>query len=239
MGFLRKLKFWSRRDVKDDIQKHTEALEKTLEEREATVTISEEKLKERNIKSEQVEATLRSRISELEEVEAALRGHIKHLNREATDPEAFKELEKLQESDGDRKNEEPAHRRYIKALQNKLEETGAGEQQLDGQINCLYNKIKEKDCDRASMGAKLRCKIRDLEELQETDILKKEAESALCGQRVYYLRKQEERDVREQTEVVLNDRIDKPHKQILGSWIRASFTICMNVQLDVTYIGLF
>jgi ABC-type transporter Mla subunit MlaD len=63
---------------------------------------------------------------------------------------------------------------------------------------------------------KLRCKIRDLqEELQETDILKKEAESALCGQKVYYLRKQEERDaIREQTEVVLYDRIDKLHKQL-------------------------
>jgi hypothetical protein len=93
------LKFWRKRRYEGgDVQKHIEELESTLQERDATLAVQEEKMKEQNIKSEQVEANLRSRISELEEVEATLRGQIKGMEKNPKDAEATKELDKMQDS---------------------------------------------------------------------------------------------------------------------------------------------
>jgi chromosome segregation ATPase len=233
MGILKKLKFWrKRRDERGDVQKHIEELESTLQERDATLAAQEEEMKERNIRSEQVEATLRSRISELEEVEATLRGQIKGMEKNATGAMATKELDKLQESDADRQNvEDDPHRQIqelrnklidkekveadlrgnIVELQNKLHETDADKEKLNCQIKDLKKQIKEKESYRASLEFRLGYRITELEEdLQETDILKKEAESALRRQRKYYVKKQRERDaLRDQVEADLYDRLKK------------------------------
>jgi hypothetical protein len=63
---------------------------------------------------------------------------------------------------------------------------------------------------------KLQLKIRELEEdLQETEILSKEAESALRRQRFYYVKKQTKRDaITEQMEGAHFDRVNKLKKQL-------------------------
>jgi len=99
-----------------------------------------------------------------EEVQCIVRGQTREMEREGTDAEAIKELQK------------------------KLQETALRNEELK-------NQVKEKDIYRATLEFRFRRKIGELhEELEETDILKKEAESALRDQREYYEKQQQVRD---------------------------------------------
>jgi BioD-like phosphotransacetylase family protein len=127
-------------------------------------------LKEQNSKSE-LEGKMQGIDSEEWDVKATLHGQIK-----------------LVEKDIDKEKLEANLHGLIK--EKKLPEKDADKEQLENalrQIKEPKNKIMEKDSDRATLEVKLHQRIRELEaELQETDILKKELESAICSQREYY-----------------------------------------------------
>jgi DNA repair exonuclease SbcCD ATPase subunit len=123
-----------------------------------------------------------------EELETTVRGHTKELETEGKDPEEIKELKK------------------------KLQEITLQNQELK-------NKDREKDIYRATVEVGLRRKISELEEnIQETDRLKKEAESAVHAQREYYKKKQQERDViNEQLQDRIYGFINTAQKQVDGT----------------------
>jgi hypothetical protein len=259
MDLLRKLKFWRKRKVEDDVLKYIKELESTLQENEATIATQEERMKEQNIKSEQVEATLRSRLSELEEVEATLRGQIKEVEKKGTDAETTAEAEKLQgtgadvEADLHRQIEElgsqpidkeklEANRHEnIKEPQKELQECDADKENLEivlnGKIKELQNKLKETERYTASLEFQLRFRIRELEEeLQETDVLKKEAESAFRREREYYVRRQRERNaITDQVETAISDTINQLSNQLAKS-VRESRQIYNEKERAITRI---
>jgi hypothetical protein len=239
MGFWRKLMCWRRRrDVAADFQEHMEEFVKKPEKRGASLAILQEKLKKWNRKSE-LEGKLQGSDSKEEEVEATLRGQINEMEKEGTDAEDIKDLEKLQGSDAKRKSVEAAVLVHIEDLGNKVVEKDSDKENsrgrskeknlpkrdaekeqmetaLRGEITKLKKKIMEKDSDRATLEGKFRRRIWELEdELQETDSLKKEVESALRDQRQYYNKRQLEKNAAwEQVVFALCDILDKLAKDV-------------------------
>jgi hypothetical protein len=155
--------FWRRkrrrRDVAADLQDHMEEFMRKLEERNASLAILEEKLKKCNRKSE-LEGKFQERDSEEGELEATLRGQIKEMEKDGTDAEDIKELEKPQGSDAERKAVEAAVRGHIEDLGNKVIEKDSDKENSRGRSK--EKNLSGRDADKEQIITALRSEITEL-----------------------------------------------------------------------------
>jgi DNA repair exonuclease SbcCD ATPase subunit len=149
MRWWKKVKFWKRRDVKADLQKHIEELHKQLEEREANQEQSEAILRGR---VKELEKGLEQQIIDREQGEAKLRGRIRELEEElkerderlCTDAEVIVELKKNLQLEATRREESDRVKDVVNGLRKELEEKDRVVRELEATIQ-LQNTNTDKE----------------------------------------------------------------------------------------------